>query len=353
MVGLFAADVDPLAVTLGSRLLSAAVRPDGRLLAAGTDTGTVELWDLTDGANPVHVDTVTGVGDWVYTVAFSPNGTTLAAGAGNGDVRLWDVTEPGRPRALATLTFHRDRVRSVAFSPDGATLASGGDDGQVALWDVADPGRPQRRWVADGATAGIRSVVFSPHGGLLAFGGDDGTVRLWDVVDPARPNPRPALRGSGRTVQSVVFSPDGSTIAAGGLDGSVRLWALTPSGTSELGSTPGGVGGVTSVGFGTDSGGGLLVSASEDAVVRLTDVSVATSPVPLTDLHGHTKAVNAALFVPGGRTIVSAGGDGSVRLWTVDPAALTGAACADPANLITEREWRDAFRTVPFAPPCR
>ncbi|WP_018636104.1 WD40 repeat domain-containing serine/threonine protein kinase [Parafrankia elaeagni] len=353
MVGLFATDVDPLVVTLGSRLLSAAVRPDGRLLAAGTDTGAVELWDLADIANPVHVDTVTGVGDWVYTVAFSPNGTTLAAGAGNGDVRLWDVAEPGRPRALATLTFHRDRVRSVAFSPDGATLASGGDDGQVALWDVADPGRPQRRWVADGATGGIRSVVFSPRGGLLAFGGGDGTVRLWDVVDPTRPNPRPALRGSGRTVQSVVFSPDGSTIAAGGLDGSVRLWALTPSGASELGSTPGGVGGVTSVGFGADSGGGLMVSASEDAVVRLTDVSVAASPVPLTDLHGHTKAVNAALFVPGGRTIVSAAGDGSVRLWTVDPATLTGAACADPANLITEREWRDAFRTVPFAPPCR
>lgn len=356
VIGLFASDVDPVVAPLGSRVLSAALCPDGRLLAAGTEAGTIELWDLTDLAHPVHAGTISGVGDWVYSVAFDPGGNLLAAGVGDGAVRLWDVTDPARAGALATIAFHRDRVRSVAFAPDGATLASGGDDGQVGLWAVTDPAHPQRRSATDGAVAGIRSLAFSPRGGLLALAGDDGSVRLWNVADPARPATSSTLRGTGRTVQSVAFSADGSTLAAGGIDGSVHTWRVDgpgadgPGSVVDLGSTPGGVGGVTSVAFSPDRA--ILVSASEDETVRLTDVSAPADPVPLTDLRGHTKAVSAAMFVPGGRTVVSASGDGSVRLWTVDPAALTRDACADPANQIGSKEWYANFPHLPYAPPC-
>ncbi|WP_347177190.1 serine/threonine-protein kinase [Parafrankia sp. EAN1pec] len=351
VIGLFAADVDPVVAPLGSRVLSAALRPDGRLLAAGTEAGTIELWDLTDLAHPVHAGTISGVGDWVYSVAFNPGGNLLAAGVGDGAVRLWNVTDPARAGALATIAFHRDRVRSVAFAPDGGTLASGGDDGQVGLWAVTDPSHPQRRSATDGAVAGIRSLAFSPRGGLLALAGNDGSVRLWNVADPARPATSSTLRGTGRTVQSVAFSADSSTLAAGGIDGSVHTWRVDgPGSVVDLGSTPGGVGGVTSVGFSPE--GAILVSASEDETVRLTDISAPADPVLLTDLRGHTKAVSAAMFVPGGRTVVSASGDGSVRLWTVDPAALTRNACADPSNQIGSKDWYANFPNTPYAPPC-
>ncbi|WP_116430019.1 WD40 repeat domain-containing serine/threonine protein kinase [Parafrankia soli] len=351
VIGLFAADVDPVVAPLGSRVLSAALRPDGRLLAAGTEAGTIELWDLTDLAHPGHAGTISGVGDWVYSVAFDPGGNLLAAGVGDGAVRLWDVTDPARAGALATIAFHRDRVRSVAFAPDGGTLASGGDDGQVGLWAVTDPAHPQRRSATDGAVAGIRSLAFSPRGGLLALAGDDGSVRLWNVADPARPATSSTLRGTGRTVQSVAFSADSSTLAAGGIDGAVHTWRVDgPGSVVDLGSTPGGVGGVTSVAFSPDRA--ILVSASEDETVRLTDISAPADPVLLTDLRGHTKAVSAAMFVPGGRTVVSASGDGSVRLWTVDPAVLTRNACADPSNQIGSKEWYANFPNTPYASPC-
>ncbi|MEX5713406.1 serine/threonine-protein kinase [Parafrankia sp. FMc6] len=351
VIGLFAADVDPVVAPLGSRVLSAALRPDGRLLAAGTEAGTIELWDLTDLARPGHAGTISGVGDWVYSVAFDPGGNLLAAGVGDGAVRLWDVTDPARAGALATIAFHRDRVRSVAFAPDGSTLASGGDDGQVGLWAVTDPAHPQRRSATDGAVAGIRSLAFSPRGGLLALAGDDGSVRLWNVADPARPATSSTLRGTGRTVQSVAFSADSSTLAAGGIDGAVHTWRVDgPGSVVDLGSTPGGVGGVTSVAFSPDRA--ILVSASEDETVRLTDISAPADPVLLTDLRGHTKAVSAAMFVPGGRTVVSASGDGSVRLRTVDPAVLTRNACADPSNQIGSKEWYANFPNTPYAPPC-
>ncbi|OAA21781.1 WD domain, G-beta repeat-containing protein [Frankia sp. EI5c] len=362
MISLFATDAGPLPVPASGRVLTAALRPDGRLLAAGTDGGTIELWDLTDPASPSHVRTIANIGDWVYSVAFSPDGKVLAGGIGDGRVRLWDVAGPARASTLATVTVHRDRVRSVAFAPGGDLLAAGGDDGQIVLWRVSDPAHPQQLWLADGATAGIRTVAFSPNGQTFAFGGNDGTVRLWNAADPAHPAAGPTLRGGGGggsggsggggggTVESVAFSPAGSALAAGAIDGSVHLWRLGPAGPVDLGSTPGGLGGVTSVAFGAD--GNLLVSAGEDSTVRVTDVSAPASPVPLIDLRGHTKAVNEVLFTPGARTVVSASGDGSIRLWTIDPGVLARDACADAANRITQREWQEYFGSRPYGPPC-
>ncbi|MHC1592864.1 MAG: WD40 repeat domain-containing protein, partial [Methermicoccaceae archaeon] len=79
------------------------------------------------------VATLEGHSDTVRSVAFSPDGKLVASGSNDGTVKLWNVSTRGY---VATLEFNGP-VLSVAFSPDGKLLASGSDDRTVKLWNVS------------------------------------------------------------------------------------------------------------------------------------------------------------------------------------------------------------------------
>src|SRR5437660_1574684 len=66
------------------------------------------------------------VGDRDFSVAVSPDGKVLAGGSASGSIHLWDASG----RRLHTLQAHSSAVHSLAFSPDGKLLASGGGLGR-------------------------------------------------------------------------------------------------------------------------------------------------------------------------------------------------------------------------------
>lgn len=112
-------------------VVSVKFSPDVKLLAVGTDVGTVTLWDLASGA---LMTTCKGHTRHVNALAFSPKGDSLATAGADKTVRFWDV-QTGQERMA--LKAHDAQVQFVAYSPDEYSLLTASEDGAVKIWTAA------------------------------------------------------------------------------------------------------------------------------------------------------------------------------------------------------------------------
>jgi WD40 repeat protein len=109
---------------------SLAVSPDRRLLAAGTFSGVVDVWEIESGR---QLESLKGQTALVNGLDFSPDGRLLAVASRDGSTRLWDVTTK---QFLATVATRVPGAEQVRFFPDGRRLAIGYADGVLELLDV-------------------------------------------------------------------------------------------------------------------------------------------------------------------------------------------------------------------------
>ena len=197
---------------------SMSVSADGRLIALGSDDGTVRLVDLASGkTRDFEGRHENSVGPLVFT----PDGRTLVSSA-SGDIFVWDV-ERGTIRER--LRGHAGEVPGLRVSRDGRTLISVGKDTRTLLWDLSG----ERRLVQpfDGGAVFEteedmfpRSLAISPDGRDLALAQIDGTVRLVDAATLEQRRTFEALRGFAAAVR---FSPDGGQLAVAGENGQIVL----------------------------------------------------------------------------------------------------------------------------------
>ena len=265
-----AIDPAPMAPT------AAAISPDGRVIAVGSQAGQVSFVDASTGRARSGAGTH---GSAVTAVAYAPDERAVVSIGSDNRVIIWN---PTTARTAAVLTAPAEQVQAVAFSPNASTLYTSSPGGLLLEWDLAgrrsfgrrlalgpassaggaiSPPAPPLALSPDGARfavrlasstvglfsartfqqlasftiaprgAAITALAWSPTAGELAVGGHSGLVQLWRVDGtPRLLRSLAGLRATGGlpdAIQAVAFSPDGRVVAA--TDSSETLQA--PGGT--------------------------------------------------------------------------------------------------------------------------
>ena len=156
-------------------IISIATADAANLVAAADRDGTITLVDSR--TRQSKGKTIRHEGN-IPSLALSPDGELLAAAGENGSIMVWRVSDT--KLAWSEQLAHGQEAIVVAFGGTGSTLASGGADGRIKLWDAASG--QSLGWLGNkGGGESVDALDFSPDGSLLASGGQDGRIKLWDL----------------------------------------------------------------------------------------------------------------------------------------------------------------------------
>jgi WD40 repeat protein/tRNA A-37 threonylcarbamoyl transferase component Bud32 len=246
---------------------------------------------------------------------------------GQKDLRDWEWHFL-KEQCQARLAFglHAGQAVAVAYRPDGNVIASAGGEvgkpGEIKLWDTRTGKLLQ---TLKGHNDVITSLAFHPDKPILATSSYDKTVKLWNLETNKE---IVTLRGHEKTVNHVAFSPKGDRVASASHDMFVRVWDFDKYLTDPANSVrvfpsndAGHSGAVMAVAF--HPGGKWLASGGKDRAIKLWDLT--TGQVEKT-LAGHQGEVNTLVFSADGKVLVSGGGQGNQRgealFWNTETGKL-------------------------------
>jgi hypothetical protein len=278
-----------------SRPISAlAFSADGKTITTVSDAeARIVHWDAASGKQlrQLRLPMVS-----LQRSAISKDGRLVAVADFGSKVSVWDTVTGKKVAVMAKASRF-----GLGMSPDGKTVLATTSGGELGLWDTKT-GKQRlvlpRSW---GSFSEYQVVAFSPDGKLIGAGRPYGSIGVWEVASGKEVRPIQARIFNPRLL---AFSPDSSKLAASDGAGPVRFWNLAtgkegPHLTLPLNHT-------LTIGqfFGAD--GRTLLTGGVDGSLRLWEL---TTGLERHRFPGRDVGVACAAFARDGRTLAVAGDD--------------------------------------------
>jgi WD40 repeat protein len=152
-------------------MTSAAISPDGKLMAGGCLDGRIKMWDLEDGRRLRQMQDGPGV---AHALAFTRDGLRLVSGGTDKAIRVWSI----QGECLGVLQGHTDWIEDIEIAPDGGSAVSRSGEGIVKIWDLR-----VSRFTNDYDQhhGDVRAIRILSAGDRAVTGSDHGEVKLWEI----------------------------------------------------------------------------------------------------------------------------------------------------------------------------
>jgi WD40 repeat protein len=278
-----------------------AYSPDGKLVAAGTKSYHVRVWDVATGkfAHTFGPFAPSGLSSQIIAKAeFTPDGKTLAVAAGKFGY-LFDLKTG---KELGKFEGHTHVLNDIAVARDGSKVVTGSFDQTVAVWDAATF---KRLHSFPGFASAVYAVALSPDGSLAAGADYKGVLRVWKTDTGT---PLHDLTGLTSMATLLRFADDGKSLTAVSYGDGLLVWNVADGKVTRLEKELKGTAALS-----TD--GTLLASLDNYSNQMTASVWDLKAKKVITKVAGNRGGTYSFAIAPGNASMATYGADGLLRFW--------------------------------------